>query len=177
MQGQEVPDTQDALLLLLNTAISWGRGGSTAPPLHQRVVNYKLGFVSPLWAPAAPALSRASSQTEPAINQTASGKDTHVSLSKIYLPPLSLLKGFFQGHLKHGAIQFHAVLAKCVYLVHCANGCKRRLLKVHTSGEKRKNNFHLIPGSSTSITPKPSISLLVKPFTPCFILLLKINHL
>lgn len=66
VQGQEVPDMQDALLLLLNTAISWGRGGSTAPPLHQRAVNYKLEFASPLWASAAPALRRASSQTEPA---------------------------------------------------------------------------------------------------------------
>lgn len=90
VQGQEVPDVQDALLLLLNTAISWGRGGSTAPPLHQPVLNYKLGFVSPLWASAAPALSRGSSQTEPAINQPASGKDTHVSLNKVYLPPLCL---------------------------------------------------------------------------------------
>lgn len=96
VQGQEVPDTQGALLLLLNTAISWGRGGSTAPPLPQRLLHYKLGFVSPLWAPAAPALSRASSQTEQPLNQTASGKDTLTeSLNKIYLPPIFAERIFF----------------------------------------------------------------------------------
>lgn len=86
------------------------------------------------------------------------------------------LKDIFQGHPEHGAIQRHAILAKCAYLTHYVNEHERSLLKVHLRGNL-KNKFHLTPGSSMSITPQPSISLLAKPFTPCFILLLKINHL
>lgn len=96
VQGQEVPDVQDALLLLLNTAISWGRGGSTAPPLHQRAANCKAGFVSPLWASAAPTLSGASSQTEPATKPDNIWEGhCHCASQKIYLPPLCLLEGYF----------------------------------------------------------------------------------
>lgn len=164
--------------MLLNTAISWGRGDNTILPLssmscwtriwhhlyrHQQL-HHSVG---------------SSARKSQSLNQTSRQHQDRALLW--YLSTRSnyqhaQLKGIFQGHLEHGATQLHVILGKCVYLVHYVNERRKSLLKVHLRG-KQKNRFHLTPGSSTSITPKPSISLLAKPFTPCFILLLKINHL
>lgn len=93
VQGQEVKDVPDALLLLLNTAISWEPADSTVPPRATEVCITHQDLSPPM---AAPSPSRVPARKRQAETYTARQhlKETPaISVNKPYLPARSF-KGY-----------------------------------------------------------------------------------
>lgn len=114
MQGQEVNDMPDALLLLLNTAISWEPADSTVPPLATKDLSHTPGLECPPMA--APSPSRVPARRSQAETHT---DRQHLKETLLYPSTSSTclhvhLRDIFQGHPEHGAIQLHIILGGSV---------------------------------------------------------------
>lgn len=121
VQGQEVKDVPDALLLLLNTAISWEPADSTVPPRATEVCITHQDLSPPM---AAPSPSRVPARKRQAETYTAR---QHLKETRLLYPSTSPtclhvhLRDILQGHPEHGAIQLHTILGGSTLWAHDVN--------------------------------------------------------